>query len=64
MISEKTALQREAMMLFFLQNFGRIAFEKTNLCKTYAKMLNIKEKEVERTEGFLRKIGRKTITGI
>ena len=43
-------MQREAMMLFFLQNFGRIAFEKTNLCKTYAKMLNIKEKEVERTE--------------
>lgn len=57
-------MQREAMMLFFLQNFGIIAFEKTNLCKTYAKMLNIKEKEVERTEGFLRKIGRKTITGI
>ena len=57
-------MQREAMMLFFLQNFDRIAFEKTNLCKTYAKMLNIKEKEVERTEGFLRKIGRKTITGI
>ena len=43
-------MQREAMMLFFLQNFGRIAFEKTNLCKTYAKMLNIKEKEVERIE--------------
>ena len=28
-----------------MQNFGRIAFEKTNLCKTYAKMLNIKERK-------------------
>lgn len=37
--------------------------EKTALQRE-AKMLNIKEKEVERTEGFLRKIGRKTITGI